>query len=226
MSLQCPLICRAAVCQEGSPGAASPLSSTARSLPSRREPEPLPACLAKLGLNDARGRGVAGAAAAPGQKRGCGEVLRPCVAVSPAQDPCPSLQSPCGSVARPPQWEGGSVFPAALAVRALRFGRALPDDRSSNKVRSAVIRLGGRPRSDLDVWFPLSPLPSPLERCSVSPGSVALREQLPFVLPCTPLARRAADPRGVRRGPGCRQHSADLAPPARSGGSLGDTTAG
>lgn len=208
------------------PRGRQPLSSTARSLPSRREPEPLPACPAKLGLNDARDRGVAGAAAAPGQKRGCGEVLRPCVAISPAQDPCPSLQSPCGSVARPPQWEGGSVFPAALAVRALRFGRALLDDRSSNKVRSAVIRLGGRPCSDLDVWFPLSPLPSPLERCSVSPGSVALREQLPFVLPCTPLARRAADPRGVRRDPGCRQHSADLAPPARSGCSLGDTRAG
>lgn len=63
-----------------------------------------------------------------------------CVGGSPTQDPCPSLQSPCGrSLAGRSE---ARCSRAALAVRALRLGRALREDRCSDKFESAVISLG------------------------------------------------------------------------------------
>lgn len=116
VSSQYPLICRAAVCQEGSPGAAGHLSSTGCRPPCPREPGSLPACPGKPGLNDARGE----AWQERQQLRGSsGEVLRPCVGGSPAQDPRPSLQSLCGRWLDPAA--GGSVFAGSAGSPCAAF---------------------------------------------------------------------------------------------------------
>lgn len=135
---------------------------------------PAPSLGALLGLNDARGEAWQGQQQLWGGAEAEG-----------GWQPCPGPWSlpaePLWSVSRPRQWEAR----CSLTVRALHFGRALLDDSSSNKVRSSVSRLGGLGRALIWMFGFLSPpVPGPLERCSVSPVSAALREQLPFVLPC------------------------------------------
>lgn len=118
---------------------------------------------------------------------------------------------PLWSVSLRPQ--RGSVFRAALAVRALRFGRALRENRCSHKVGSAVIRLG---RALIWMFGFLSPRSPALWKGVVF--RLARRRSGSSCLCSAVHPARPADPHGARVPPALSSHPRAPA--------LGDTRAG
>lgn len=159
-------------------------------------------CSGKLGLNDAqrrgswhgreqqqllgRGSGQGGAGAAGG--------------FQPHGGPLSPSKAPVGqSVTSRRREVWCSLRVLADRARTRQLGTGLLHRKSSNK--SEVLSLGWesrRPRSDLDVWFPL--FPTPLQRCVASPRWAPLagsrREEPALSSLCSPdLA-----PGGLRSG--------------------------
>lgn len=143
----------------------------------------------------------------PGARRGrssssCGEVLRPCVGGSPAQDPHPSAQSPCGRRLGVP-WQRWQSALCISAEPCLPTGPQI-------KVRSTVSRLGGLGRALIWMFGFLSP-PSP----ALWKGVLFLLARWRSGSSCLLFCRASRSPGGSSwEGPGSRRHCADLAPGA------------